>query len=860
MTVLRSSLRAFSRSPLAGKVNLCKTSTRSLSTNSSFVHISDHVQEALQSKKPIVALETTIYTHGFPYPENIALASHLESIVRTNGAVPATIGILDGVAHIGMGVEEILKLLERAGQQDTIKVSRRDLGYICGLGLAGRKLNGGTTVAGTMVLAHLAGIKVFATGGLGGVHRGAESSMDISADLTELGRTPVAVISSGCKSFLDIPRTLEYLETEGVGVATFADGRPEKEVDFPAFWSRDSGFKSPAVVRTEEEAAAIIHAQSSLGISSGLLFANPIPTEFSIPKSEMDVIITQALNEADQKGIIGKDNTPFILSKIKELSSGKSIPANRALIEANVRRGTAVALALAKLEERAEAGQRVRSTQQFFPAVPKTDLPTSVSSPSSSEPARPSQQPPQSTRDTPAADVIVAGSLAVDLSCDFAPLQGTGSADFSPKLHTSNPSVISQSLGGVGHNIASAAHAVGASVRLCSLVGDDLSGRAVLDNLSKRGLGTESIKVLGPESGRRTAQYVAVNDAKKDLVLAMADMSILENLGAIPTSSEGITSPGSVKSLWNSLDLAALQAKWLVADANWDPLTLSEWINKGKSAGARVAFEPVSVAKSARLFAKLSTSSSSSSSASKPLGVFPNQSVDLATPNNFELAAMHSAARDSEQILERQDWWEVIDAMGFSDSGSRPQLVSATSSALVDQGVPQQAIQLLPFIPCILTKLGAQGVLLTQLLSAGDPRLTDPESAPFVISRSSSSSSAEQTSPASRTTHLGGVYMRLFPPAEIVPDTEVVSVNGVGDTFLGVLIAGLAARATPRSVPSGLTPDIHLSMETERLVDLAQRASVLTLKSKEAVSPAIVDLKGEISLQGQDNEQLFSVL
>ena len=181
----------------------------------------------------------------------------MESIVRTNGGIPATIGVLHGVARVGFDPEDLIELLSSTGNVDTIKLSRRDLGYICGLGISGRKLNGGTTIAATMLLAHLAGIKVFATGGLGGVHQNGQVSMDISADLTELGRTPVALISSGCKSFLDIPRTLEYLETQGVGVSTFADGRTG-DINFPAFWTRDSGVSSPSVVNDEKEAAAII--------------------------------------------------------------------------------------------------------------------------------------------------------------------------------------------------------------------------------------------------------------------------------------------------------------------------------------------------------------------------------------------------------------------------------------------------------------------------------------------------------------------------------------------------------------------------------------------------------------------------
>ena len=313
--------------------------------------IHEEVEHALQTGRPVVALETTIYTHGFPYPENIALASHLESLVRIHGGVPATIGILDGIARVGLETEELIRLISTAGSKDTWKISRRDLGFIGGLGgIRGQKLNGGTTISGTMVLAHLAGIKIFATGGLGGVHKGGENSMDVSADLTELGRTPVCVVSSGCKSFLDIPRTLEYLETQGVGVGTFADGR-EGSVDFPAFFSRDSGVVSPQTIQSESDAAAIVHAQFSLPVRSGLLFANPVPVEAGMEKEEIEAIIATAVREAGEGDIRGARNTPYVLRRIRELSHGASVVANKALIEANVVRGTKVAVELCKLEK-----------------------------------------------------------------------------------------------------------------------------------------------------------------------------------------------------------------------------------------------------------------------------------------------------------------------------------------------------------------------------------------------------------------------------------------------------------------------------------------------------------------------------
>ena len=209
-------------------------------------------------------------------------------------------------------------------------------------------MHGGTTISGTMILARLAGIRVFGTGGLGGVHRGGQNTMDVSADLTELGRTRMAVVSSGCKGFLDIPRTLEFLETQGVLVSTFSDGRAGP-VDFPAFWARDSGVKSPSVVQDESQAAAMIFAQEQLGVESSLLFANPIPQEHAIPKSDMEAVIDLAVREAAERGFSGNENTPYILKRIRELTDGRSVPANKHLVQSNVARASKIAIELSKI-------------------------------------------------------------------------------------------------------------------------------------------------------------------------------------------------------------------------------------------------------------------------------------------------------------------------------------------------------------------------------------------------------------------------------------------------------------------------------------------------------------------------------
>lgn len=740
--------------------------------------------EAIETQRPVVALETTIYTHGFPYPENVALASHLESVVRANGGIPATVGVMNGVARVGLEAEELIELTASAGKPDTKKISRRDLAFICGLGYAGRKLNGGTTVSGTMVIAHLAGIKVLATGGLGGVHSGGESSMDISADLTELGRTRMAVVSSGCKSFLDIPRTLEYLETQGVCVATFADGRND-QVDFPAFWTRESGSRSPLTIENEKEAAAMMHAQQELSLTSGLLFANPIPAEYSIAKHEMDTIIAEALRDARESGSAGSENTPFLLKRIREITKGETIIANRALVEANVARGTKLAVHLSDLEQR---------RQDWKTVAPANDRKARRLADSPAEEAAQSMEASSHSigtalSPTNTVDVIVAGSLAIDLSCDYIrPSNATLSSQ--PQLHTSNPASITQTLGGVGQNVATALHYLRSSLRLCSSVADDVAGSTAVNLLAERGLQTAGIQKRGKAS--HTAQYVAVNDAQKHLMIAMADMNILEDTG------------GEFDSLWNP-HFDACKPKWLVVDANWHCNTLRKWLDAAKASGAKVAFEPVSAAKSRRAFPAHLRSDAS-------LAAVPNHQINLATPNALELSSMHDAANDAG-LFDREDWWRAIDSIGLSSFGSRDKLVSMTNNLLVDQGAPQQSIRLLPFIPCILTTLGEQGVLMTQMLRPGDNCLTSPDAAPYVLSRSTDGNDV-----------VGGVYMRLFPPVENVSSDDVVSVNGVGDTFLGVLIAGLT-KEKPRNIVD--------------LVDIAQRGSVMALKSKESVSPQL---------------------
>ncbi|MGN7401559.1 pseudouridine-5'-phosphate glycosidase [Cytobacillus praedii] len=299
-----------------------------------YLEYSAEVQEAKKANKPIVALESTIISHGMPYPQNVETAKEVEEIIRKNGAVPATIAIINGKIKIGLSDED----LEFLGtSKDIEKASRRDLPY-----LIANKKNGATTVASTMICAQLAGIEVFVTGGIGGVHREAETTMDISADLQELAQTNVAVICAGAKSILDLGLTLEYLETHGVPVVGF-------ETDaLPAFFTRTSPFSVNYRVNTAEEAAAMIRTKWELGLNGGVVIANPIPEADALDEAFITNVIESALKEAKENNIEGKKVTPFLLSKVKELTEGKSLIANIALVKHNAELGSRIAVNLQK--------------------------------------------------------------------------------------------------------------------------------------------------------------------------------------------------------------------------------------------------------------------------------------------------------------------------------------------------------------------------------------------------------------------------------------------------------------------------------------------------------------------------------
>jgi pseudouridine-5'-phosphate glycosidase len=299
---------------------------------SQLIQISGPVSTALAAGQPVVALESTIITHGMPWPQNLTTAKEVEQTIRDEGAVPATIAVMDGKIRVGLSSEELTEL---AKLENVRKLSRADLAHALVLGEAGS-----TTVAATMICAQLAGIRVFATGGIGGVHRGVSETMDISADLGEFLKSDVAVVCAGAKAILDVPKTLELLETLGVPVVTCgADA-------FPAFWSRDSGLASPLRLDSPRQIAQFIQTRAILGQAGGMVVANPVPTEAEIDRQRMDPLISQALEEASAQGIGGKEVTPFLLQRIFELTKGESLETNVALVKNNAALAAGIARAL----------------------------------------------------------------------------------------------------------------------------------------------------------------------------------------------------------------------------------------------------------------------------------------------------------------------------------------------------------------------------------------------------------------------------------------------------------------------------------------------------------------------------------
>lgn len=439
------------------------------------IQVYPEVAEALIRRKPVVALESTIITHGMPYPENLRVAKDVQRIVRGNGAIPATVAIMAGKIHVGLSDENLERL---AQDTSAIKTSRRDLPYVISKGLTGA-----TTVSSTMIAANSTGIPVFVTGGIGGVHRGAQSTFDISADLTELGKTPVAVVCAGAKSILDIELTLEYLETQGVLVATYGN-----MLDFPAFFTPQSGFQSPYNVQSPVDAAKLIDANLSLGSSSGIVIAVPITKDHAASGAEIETAIQYAVQEARDQGVLGKEVTPFVLQRVNELTKGQSLHANIALMKNNAQIGSSIAVELSRL----------RKLKEKKPMDVQSKV---IGMPDSTTEWGKLQRP-----------VVIGGS-----NVDFI----ATAERIIPEA--SNPGQVRMSFGGVGRNLAECLARLGLKPVFISAIGTDPLGVMMLKhceevNMVTRGIYTSKVN--------HTGTYSAILSQTGEFHVAVGDMDI----------------------------------------------------------------------------------------------------------------------------------------------------------------------------------------------------------------------------------------------------------------------------------------------------------------------------------------------
>ncbi|KAJ2757922.1 hypothetical protein H4S06_002942, partial [Coemansia sp. BCRC 34490] len=700
--------------------------TRSLS---SYVKLSAKVSAALANNEPVVALESTIISHGMPYPQNVETAQAVEAIVAKEGATAATVALIDGKIHVGLEQDELIRLARNDNDSTTpvVKASRRDIALVLS-----QRMLGATTVSGTMVAAHMAGIRLFATGGIGGVHRGAECTMDVSADLTELGRTPVTVVCAGAKSILDLPKTLEYLETQGVPVIAYGESN-----DFPAFFSPRSkdGLTVPWSLQTPEQVAALVHTNEQIGLQSGHVVAVPIPSKDATNSAEIERAVDTAVREAHDRGITGKAATPFLLRRVVELTGGASLKANIALVKNNARVAAQIARAHAAIMVCTESAA---SNRRLFHSTHRI---ASISA--------------ASTDSSKTRPLLVVGGAAIDLTSRI----GGHLDNNAPVSATSYPGTVEMTVGGVGQNIARAAHFLGAETYLVSAVGDDVYGSTIRASMEAAGMPTSFLQY--PGSHARTAVYSAMHRQDGDLVAAVADMEI-----------NGMVSAQQMEEAFQRLNPCAVGV-----DGNISVLALSNAITLSRTHRTCVVFEPTSVPKCSKVLSALSFIRRS--------GAIADISglVHIVTPNVLEISEMARVAVDVGLVESVPPDSTVAEIAGHHYT--------------LDEELIRDALALFPLFPTQAIKLGCKGVAVVSPMPGRRER------------------------PVVR--HIPAMKPSL-----------VISSNGAGDSLVGALLASLYREQT-----TALTLDGDLALgpeDLDRIVRSAQKASILSLESPDAVS------------------------
>ncbi|KAI6008229.1 indigoidine synthase A-like protein [Pisolithus orientalis] len=753
---------------------------RSLQETGAPVDIHPEVEEALSHNKPVVALESTIITHGMPYPTSIDMARSVENTVRSTGCIPATIGIIDGRVKIGLEPSQLERLASRSG--NPLKISRRDISAAIV-----SERDGGTTCSSTLIFAALAGIRVFATGGLGGVHRGGENTLDVSADLHELTRCSVGLVCAGVKSILDIGRTLEYLETLGVPVISYRETK-----DFPAFYSRKSGHQAPWNVTNAIDAARVLYTHRQLGMTNGALFAVPIPEKYEANGAVIQEAVELAVRESEESGIskLGKEVTPWLLKRVGELTQGRSLESNVALVRNTALIGGQIAREYANL-----AWENEQTDVRSLPSVPIVML--NISSFIHTGPSE--------ALNDEKASIVVVGCAAVDIT---SKVQQTPT--FSQK--TTHPGKLTLTLGGVARNIAEAAHRVlagsknqNAATLLMAPVGEDIFGRLITDLTRSMGMRTDGLSLV---PGQQSAVCNVLLDAQGGLETGIADMDLSQ--------------------LWKGSEVFSVlrhhRPRLLVLDGNISSETMSACY---LFCSVRLLFtlssEPTSVTKSTRILPAIAAN----------LGRTPRSLISYASPNLLELGHLYEEARTTFDLMSHDHWWRVIDGFSLGSSfrmeldqlGRAPVSDKAPElgdlSFLVNKGVVQMAINLLPFFQHLVIKCGEHGVVVVM-------RLGDANVGNWSMERSNlqgryivahSQVSAET------------IVVQHFPPIHIPPGT-VVNTTGAGDTLVGTLLAMLVRN-----------PKTFLDVVALRnAIDISQQAATLTLQSSSAVSPLLSSL------------------
>ncbi|ODV95488.1 hypothetical protein PACTADRAFT_42757 [Pachysolen tannophilus NRRL Y-2460] len=756
------------------------------------IKISKEVQQALSEKKPIVSLESTIITHGLPYPKNLLMAQDVEKVIRDNGCVPATIAFIDGIPSIGLDKNQFLKLSNNENEIEKLyKISRRDIPYI----ISG-KFSGGTTIASTMILSKLAKIKVFATGGLGGVHKHGEITMDISADLEELSKTSVAVVCSGPKSILDVPKTIEYLETKGVPVATYNPTlkKNDSETFVPGFYCQSSGVKSPFAFDDFLTPAKMIFNGRNLNLENGYLFCIPPPENLALDSSFINKIIDDAQLEAESLNIHGKALTPFLLNKINSSTGGESVRSNVGFVINNAKCASEIAKNLNNLELEKHSYSNIFQFQPSSKILQKTNIINKLES--------------KKNQFFEKTNAVIIGSIALDSTCILNP---------NHKLYDSNPGKSKQTVGGVGFNVTLASNVVSLNKksdpnltkpRLISIVSNDSSASKIIEHLKKNNIESNGIYISKEENFPGSAQYTSIHSSDGNLIIACADMDIIECLPS--------------KHVMAQLEL--LKPKWVLMDSNISIELMEAIVIASIELDFQIIYEPTSIIKSFKI------------SKAKNLKIYPNNQIKLATPTIKELDTIYENFEKMGKFDDLDNWFPIIDSIKTDDMRFQENLKKLSNNfpilkEYMKNGIFIKSFKLLPYINNLILKDGENGILLIQLLNNVN-RLDSQKLKQYNMVFSRGKKFTENNIEKQL-----GVLIQYMEIPNLLQKKDIKSVTGAGDSLVGYILSKL--NNNEENWLFNLEKEIDITTRQKNLVN-CQTCAALSLLSNDSINVEMI--------------------